>query len=126
MKKQSQRTKGKNAPKNNGSASAKNGRAIKRQGKVGSNQTSNEKPLRTIQKTPKKSPETGDGAVRRLIDKAGRFLREAKVELKKVKWPTRKELVASTVVVIVLTLMVAFYLGLVDFGLIKIIRSVVG
>ena len=33
---------------------------------------------------------------------------------------------ASTAVVIVLTLLVAFFLGLVDFGLIKIIRNVVG
>ena len=48
------------------------------------------------------------------------------MELKKVKWPTRKELLASTAVVIVLTLFVAFYLGLVDFGLIKIIKAIVG
>ena len=48
------------------------------------------------------------------------------MELKKVKWPTRKELLASTVVVIVLTLFVALYLGLIDFGLIKIIKRIVG
>ncbi len=58
--------------------------------------------------------------------KVSQFLREAKMELKKVKWPTKKELLASTAVVIVLTLLVAFFLGLVDFGLIKIIRNVVG
>ena len=60
------------------------------------------------------------------IGKAGQFLRESKNELKRVKWPTRKELLASTAVVIVLTLIVAFFLGLVDFGLIKIIKSIVG
>ena len=54
------------------------------------------------------------------------FLREARMELKKVKWPTRKELLASTAVVIVLVLVVSFFLGLVDFGLIKIIKNVVG
>lgn len=48
------------------------------------------------------------------------------MELKKVKWPTRKELLASTAVVIVLTLIVALFLGLVDFGLIKIIKNIVG
>jgi len=53
-------------------------------------------------------------------------LRQAKVELKKVKWPTRKELIASTVVVIVLTILISFYLGLVDLGLIKIIKHVIG
>ena len=48
------------------------------------------------------------------------------MELKKVKWPTRKELLASTAVVIVLVLVVSFFLGIVDFGLIKIIKNIVG
>ncbi len=48
------------------------------------------------------------------------------MELKKVKWPTRKELLASTAVVIVLVMIVSFFLGLIDFGLIKIIRNIVG
>ncbi|MCP4681324.1 MAG: preprotein translocase subunit SecE [Desulfobacterales bacterium] len=60
------------------------------------------------------------------VGKTRQFLRESKMELKKVKWPTRKELLASTAVVIVLTLVMAFYFGLVDFGLIKIIKSIVG
>lgn len=86
-----------------------------------------------IQKTPKvpvkKTGEKkagGGGSSRGLFSKSVQFLREAKGELKKVKWPTRKELLASTSVVIVLSLLVAFYLGLIDFGLIKIIRLVVG
>ena len=54
------------------------------------------------------------------------FLRESRMELKKVKWPTRKELLASTAVVIGLTLVVSFFLGLIDFGLIKIIKNIVG
>jgi len=54
------------------------------------------------------------------------FLRESRVELKKVKWPTRKELLASTAMVIFLVLIAALFLGVIDFGLIKIIRTVVG
>jgi preprotein translocase subunit SecE len=54
------------------------------------------------------------------------FLKESKLELKKVKWPTRKELLASTAVVIALTLLLSFYLGIVDFGLVKIIKTIVG
>lgn len=57
---------------------------------------------------------------------AAQFLRESKMELKKVKWPTRKELLASTVMVLFLVLVVAFFLGAVDFGLIKIIKHIVG
>ncbi|MDD5205192.1 MAG: preprotein translocase subunit SecE, partial [Desulfobacterales bacterium] len=68
----------------------------------------------------------GIGSVLKYITVAGQFLRESRTELKKVKWPTRKELLASTAAVIVLVLVVSLYLGLIDFGLIKIIRSIVG
>ena len=54
------------------------------------------------------------------------FLRDSKAELKKVKWPTRKELLASTSMVIILALVVALFLGLIDFGLLKIITKIVG
>lgn len=84
-----------------------------------------ETPVRTVQK---KAPDAKAGeakGVSKAVGRAGLFLREAKTELKKVKWPTRKELLASTAVVIVLTLFVALFLGLVDFGLIKIIKTLV-
>ena len=54
------------------------------------------------------------------------FLRDAKTELKKVKWPTKKELLASTTMVLILVLIIALYLGLIDFGLINIINKIVG
>jgi preprotein translocase subunit SecE len=65
-------------------------------------------------------------SVFRYVGVAVQFLKESKLELKKVKWPTRKELLASTAVVIVLVLVVAFFLGLIDFGLIKIIKNIAG
>jgi preprotein translocase subunit SecE len=54
------------------------------------------------------------------------FLRDSKTELKKVKWPTRKELLASTSMVIILAIAVALFLGLIDFGLLNIITKIVG
>ncbi|MBN1847238.1 MAG: preprotein translocase subunit SecE [Deltaproteobacteria bacterium] len=54
------------------------------------------------------------------------FFRESKMELKKVKWPTRKELLAATAMVIVLSLVISFYLGLIDFALVKIIKGIIG
>ena len=69
--------------------------------------------------------EKSEGAFSRIFSKTGQFLRDAKTELKKVKWPTRKELLASTAVVIVLTILIAIFLGLVDFGLIKIIKNII-
>jgi preprotein translocase subunit SecE len=56
---------------------------------------------------------------------ARQFLSDAKVELKKVTWPTKKELLSTTAVVIVLVILIAFFLGVVDLGLVKIIKNVI-
>lgn len=42
------------------------------------------------------------------------FLREAREELKKVVWPTRKQLIQHTLVVIAVSLVVAAILGAFD------------
>ena len=52
------------------------------------------------------------------------FLREVKIELKKVTWPTRKQTIGSTVVVVVLVLIISLFLGVVDIGLSNLIRAV--
>jgi preprotein translocase subunit SecE len=54
------------------------------------------------------------------------FLKESRTELKKVTWPTSKQAIASTSVVVVLTVIVSLVLGFIDFGLAKIIRLVLG
>lgn len=43
-----------------------------------------------------------------------RYFREAKAELRRVTWPTKKQLWYSTLVVVIVTLLAAAYLGLVD------------
>jgi len=55
-----------------------------------------------------------------------RFLDEAKAELKKVTWPTRKQAIASTAVVIVIVIILSIFLSLVDLGLTKIIKLILG
>jgi preprotein translocase subunit SecE len=60
--------------------------------------------------------------VREFWEKAKQFFREVRVELKKVTWPSRKETIASTSVVLVTVFLVAFYLGIVDLGLSHLIR----
>jgi preprotein translocase subunit SecE len=80
-------------------------------------------------KIAKKEPEkkkTEKDSIFKYIYVAGQFLRESRIELKKVKWPTRKELLASTAMVIFLVLIVALFLGVIDFGLIKIIKNIIG
>ncbi len=58
------------------------------------------------------------------IEKSIQFLREVRAELKKVTWPSRKQALGSTAVVIVLVMIIAFYLGMVDMGLSSLIRLV--
>ena len=52
------------------------------------------------------------------------FLREVKIELKKVTWPSRKQTMGSTAVVIVLVIIISSFLGLVDMGLTGLIKFV--
>jgi len=59
-----------------------------------------------------------------IFTKSAQFLREVKVELKKVTWPSRKQTVGSTVVVIVLVMLISLFLGIVDFGISSLIRAV--
>jgi len=58
------------------------------------------------------------------LQQALQFLREVKIELKKVTWPTRKQTLGSTVVVIVLVLLISIFLGLCDMGLSGLFRSI--
>ena len=57
-----------------------------------------------------------------VVDTVSQFLREVRVELSKVTWPTRKETIASTSVVLVIVILIAAFLGIVDLGLSKLMR----
>jgi len=49
-----------------------------------------------------------------MFKKLIRFLREVRLELKKVSWPSRREISGSTGVVILSVVIVAIYLGILD------------
>ena len=59
-----------------------------------------------------------------IIQKGVQFLREVKVELKKVTWPTRKQTIGSTVVTLVLVIILSLFLGVVDMSLTSLIQLV--
>jgi preprotein translocase subunit SecE len=59
-----------------------------------------------------------------IVDKSIQFLREVKVELKKVTWPSKKQTMGSTVVVLVIVAIISLFLGIVDAGLSGLIRAV--
>ncbi len=54
------------------------------------------------------------------------FLESVKLELNKVTWPTRKETVATTGIVLLIVFIISIYLGLCDLILSKLIRLVLG
>lgn len=54
------------------------------------------------------------------------FLKAAWVELKKVSWPGKKEIIASTVVVVIVGFLLMLYIGLIDFLLAKAVKFIFG
>ena len=126
MKKQSQKKKKKGVRKKTQGGSRSQIDARVDNISTGTEKDAAKKPPLPIQKKESEKKGEKKPSIFRYADIAIQFLRESKFELKKVKWPTRKELLASTAMVIFLVLIVAFFLGLIDFGLIKIIKSIVG
>ena len=49
------------------------------------------------------------------------FLKDVRVELAKVVWPTRKEALKITGIVILFSVFVALFLGAIDYGLTRLI-----
>jgi len=76
----------------------------------------------SVGKQPMRAPVRYPG--KRYVDMAAQFLREVRVELRKVTWPSRKQTIGSTIVVIVLVLIIAAFLGLVDTGLSGLVNVV--
>jgi preprotein translocase subunit SecE len=60
--------------------------------------------------------------LRRLIE----FFKEAWQELKKVHWPSRKEVYAATVVVLFVVVFVSLVLAAVDYILTEAIQAILG
>jgi len=71
---------------------------------------------------PVKTPVNYPG--KQYVDTSIQFLREVRVELRKVTWPSRKQTIGSTIVVIVLVLIISIFLGLVDMGLSSLVNIV--
>jgi preprotein translocase subunit SecE len=56
-----------------------------------------------------------------MIKRIKDFLREVKIEIKKVVFPSKDELIGSTWVVIIVVLIISLFLGIVDLGLSRIV-----
>ena len=60
------------------------------------------------------------------MNKAISFLKESVGELKKSTWLSRQEVWQSTFLVAVVVALVAAYVGVIDFGLTKLLGAVIG
>lgn len=81
----------------------------------------------TKKQTVKKVPEM-DGITRlaRYPRMLQQYLREVVYELKRVVWPSRRQTVGTTAVVLVVVIAFGIYLGLVDAILTRLVRFLIG
>ena len=54
-----------------------------------------------------------------------KFLKEVKKELTKVVWPTRAEIIKMTGMVIIVSIAVGLYIGIIDIALAKLLETIV-
>lgn len=60
-----------------------------------------------------------------IFDKITNFVIEVGAELRKSAWPTRAELIESTVVVIVSVVMLAVFVGICDLVLMRLLKIII-
>jgi len=56
-----------------------------------------------------------------MVNKTKEFFRDVKVEVKKVVFPSKDELIGSTWVVIITVIVISLFLGVVDLGLTRLV-----
>lgn len=71
--------------------------------------------LDRIEKERVRCKQQQESRIMNIFDKLTNFLREVYSEMKKVSWPSRQETVKYTLIVIGVSLAVAFFLGGLDF-----------
>jgi preprotein translocase subunit SecE len=54
------------------------------------------------------------------------YFQDSKVELKKVTWPSRKETMGLTWVVLIFVIIISLFLGVADLGLSKLVKLILG
>ena len=58
------------------------------------------------------------------MERIQKFLKEVVAELRKVTWPTKEELIGSTIVTIVVSLIVSLFIFIVDRSLTFVIKTI--
>lgn len=74
----------------------------------------------------KKKVRKSEGTASEWWNRTRQYLREVIYELRKVVWPSRKETIASTSVVLVVVMIMGIFLGFADVILSRFIRLIIG
>ena len=61
-----------------------------------------------------------------MIDRSRAYVSEVQGEFNKITWPPQAELINGTVAVVVIVVLIATFLGVVDFGLSRVMQMVLG
>lgn len=61
-----------------------------------------------------------------MLEKIKKFLKEVVAELRKVTWPSKDELIGSTIVTVVVSVILSVFIGIVDRFLTMIIHTIFG
>jgi preprotein translocase subunit SecE len=64
-------------------------------------------------------------AFKRLIDRLTEYLKDTRGELRKTSWPTRAQATNLTLIVLAVTIVMAAFLGALDFVFAQIVRLIV-
>ena len=59
-------------------------------------------------------------------ERVERYGKDTTAELRKMTWPTRDEIVASTVVVIIVSLIFSVFIGVIDRILVAVVKAIFG
>lgn len=59
-----------------------------------------------------------------IFGKTGKFLQNVTSEMKRVSWPTRKELVSYTITVLLTVTFIAIFFAVIDLGISELIRII--
>ena len=58
------------------------------------------------------------------VKQVASYLSEVRIELTKVTWPKRQEVIRLTLVVFLISTIVAIYVGVLDFGFTKLLGAI--
>ena len=61
-----------------------------------------------------------------MIGKVQKFVSEVAIELKKVSWSTRKDLIDATWIVLLSSILLGIFIGATDFVLSKLLEIIIG